>query len=82
MKKVFALIDCNSFYSSCEKVFDPSLENRPVIVLSNNNGCVISVSKEAKAIGIKMGTPTFLIADLMVKYFVEFKIFCYFSLIK
>ncbi len=67
MKKIFALIDCNSFYASCEKVFDPSLENTPVIVLSNNDGCVIARSKEAKLAGIKMGAPAFQMIDLIEK---------------
>ena len=48
MNKVFALVDCNSFYASCEKVFDPSLENKAVVVLSNNDGCIIARSKEQK----------------------------------
>ena len=48
--KVFALIDCNAFYVSCERVFNPKLNNRPVVALSNNDGCIISRSKEAKAL--------------------------------
>lgn len=55
--KIFALVDCNSFYVSCERVFDPSLEGKPVVVLTNNDGCVIARSKEAKALGIPMGEP-------------------------
>jgi DNA polymerase V len=66
-KQIYALIDCNSFYASCEKVFDPSLENRPVIVLSNNDGCVIARSKEAKLAGVKMGAPAFKITDIIEK---------------
>ena len=66
--KVFALIDCNSFYVSCERVFNPSLEKRPVIVLSNNDGCAVSLSKEAKVFGIKVGTPLFEIAHLVKKH--------------
>ena len=58
---MYGLIDCNNFYVSCERVFNPSLNNRPVVVLSNNDGCVISRSNEAKALGIKMGTPFFQI---------------------
>ena len=54
---MFALIDANNFYVSCERVFRPSLESRPVIVLSNNDGCAISRSNEAKALGITMGHP-------------------------
>ena len=54
---MFALDDVNSFYASCEKVFRPDLRNRPVVVLSNNDGCVITRSAEAKRLGIKMGVP-------------------------
>ena len=57
--KSIAIIDVNNFYVSCERVFDPKLENKPVVVLSNNDGCAISRSNEAKALGIKMGTPWF-----------------------
>jgi len=59
-----ALIDGNSFYCSCERVFDPKLEKRPVIVLSNNDGCAVARTTEAKALGIKMGQPMFQIRDL------------------
>ncbi|KQN75028.1 Y-family DNA polymerase [Devosia sp. Leaf64] len=59
-----ALIDGNSFYCSCERVFDPKLERRPVIVLSNNDGCAVARTSEAKALGIKMGHPMFQIRDL------------------
>jgi len=58
---VIGLVDANSFYASCERVFDPKLEGRPVVVLSNNDGCVVSLSAEAKALGVKMGTPWFKI---------------------
>lgn len=58
---MFALVDCNNFYVSCERVFNPSLNGRPVVVLSNNDGCVISRSNEAKQLGIKMGEPAFKI---------------------
>jgi DNA polymerase V len=54
-----ALCDCNNFYVSCERVFDPRLRGIPVVVLSNNDGCVIARSEEAKALGIEMGTPAF-----------------------
>jgi DNA polymerase V len=54
---VFALVDCNSFYCSCERVFEPRLESRPVVVLSNNDGCIIALTGEAKALGLKMGDP-------------------------
>lgn len=59
--KVFAIADCNNFYASCERVFRPELNGKPVVVLSNNDGCVIARSNEAKAIGIKMGAPFFQI---------------------
>lgn len=63
MSRVFALSDGNSFYCSCERVFDPRVEKRPVIVLSNNDGCAVSRTPEAKALGIKMGDPWFKIKD-------------------
>lgn len=67
MKNVFALIDCNNFYASCERVFNPKLENKPVVVLSNNDGCCVARSNEAKKLGIKMGEPFFKIKDLVEK---------------
>lgn len=60
----FAIIDGNSFYCSCERLFDPSLKRRPVIVLSNNDGCAVARTAEAKALGIKMGAPMFMIRDV------------------
>ncbi|MGI9212878.1 MAG: Y-family DNA polymerase [Methylococcaceae bacterium] len=62
---MFALVDCNNFYASCERVFNPSLRGRPVVVLSNNDGCVIARSNEAKALGIPMGAPYFKYAGFM-----------------
>ena len=59
MKKYIALIDCNNFYASCERVFNPSLKNKPIVVLSNNDGCIIARSNEAKNLGIRMGHPFF-----------------------
>jgi DNA polymerase V len=56
---MFALIDCNNFYVSCERIFDPTLINKAVVVLSNNDGCVVARSNEAKALGIPMGAPLF-----------------------
>lgn len=56
---MFALVDCNNFYASCERVFQPQLNNKPIAVLSNNDGCVISRSDEAKALGLPMGAPAF-----------------------
>jgi DNA polymerase V len=66
--KLFALIDCNNFYVSCERLFNPKLEGKPVVVLSNNDGCVVSRSAEAKACGVKMGVPFFKITDLVKQY--------------
>ncbi len=65
--KKIALVDCNSFYVSCETLFNPKLRNKPVVVLSNNDGCIISRSNEAKALGIKMGEPYFKEKDVIVK---------------
>lgn len=65
---MFALIDVNNFYTSCEKIFRPDLANMPVVVVSNNDGCVISRSKEAKKLGIKMGEPYFKIKDLLYQH--------------
>ncbi|CEG58787.1 Y-family DNA polymerase [Legionella fallonii] len=61
---MFALIDCNNFYASCERLFRPDLRDRPIVVLSNNDGCVIARSNEAKALGITMGAPFFQIKAL------------------
>ena len=68
---MFALIDCNNFYVSCERVFNPKLNNRPVVVLSNNDGCAISRSNEAKALGIPMGAPAFKYEKIFRKHNVE-----------
>ncbi len=59
MDRLFALVDCNNFYASCERLFNPKLVGKPVVVLSNNDGCIIARSNEAKALGIAMGTPYF-----------------------
>ncbi|MHC4083629.1 MAG: Y-family DNA polymerase [Planctomycetota bacterium] len=59
MKEIFALVDCNNFYASCERAFNPKLEGRPIVVLSNNDGCIVARSNEAKALGIGMGVPAF-----------------------
>ncbi|MCX7862589.1 MAG: Y-family DNA polymerase [Bacteroidales bacterium] len=69
---MFALLDCNNFYVSCERVFRPDLNSKPVIVLSNNDGCVISRSNEAKALGIPMGAPIFEYRELIEKENVEY----------
>ena len=60
---MFALADCNNFYASCERVFQPQLENKPIVVLSNNDGCVVARSQEVKDLGIKMGVPLFQIKE-------------------
>ena len=65
--KKIALIDCNSFYVSCERLFNPKIRKKPVVVLSNNDGCIISRSNEAKALGIKMGEPYFKEKEVIVK---------------
>ena len=65
---MFALVDCNNFYASCERVFNPKIENKPVIVLSNNDGCVIARSNESKVLGVKMGEPAFKLKNIIEKY--------------
>jgi DNA polymerase V len=64
---MYALVDCNNFYVSCERLFNPKLEGRPVIVLSNNDGCAVSRSDEAKALGIEMATPAFMAREIIEK---------------
>ena len=65
---MFGLVDCNNFYASCERVFNPSLNGKPIVVLSNNDGCVIARSNEAKVLGIKMGVPAYQIKDLVKQH--------------
>ena len=65
--KKIAFVDCNSFYVSCERLFNPKIRKKPVVVLSNNDGCIVSRSNEAKALGIKMGEPYFKAKDIIVK---------------
>lgn len=62
---MFALVDCNNFYTACERLFRPDLKNKPIVVLSNNDGCIISRSAEAKEIGVEMGAPTHQIRDFL-----------------
>jgi DNA polymerase V len=62
---VYALVDCNAFYVSCERVFRPELADRPVVVLSNNDGCIVAGSAEAKALGIRMGQPAYQCAEII-----------------
>ena len=71
MNEIFALVDCNNFYASCERVFNPKLENKPIVVLSNNDGCIVSRSNETKALGIRMGVPAFEVEDVLKKHNVE-----------
>ena len=66
--KYLALVDCDSYYCSCERIFSPNLNKIPVIVLSNNDGCAIALTPEAKAVGIKMGTPYYQLKGLIKKY--------------
>ena len=70
-RKLWALVDCNNFYASCEKLFRPDLADRPVVVLSNNDGCIVARSQEAKALGIPMGAPEFKVRDLLKEHQVE-----------
>ena len=65
--KKIALVDCNSFYVSCERLFNPKIRRKPVVVLSNNDGCIVSRSNEAKALGINMGEPYFKAKDIILK---------------
>src|SRR5437016_6190917 len=67
-KKRFVLVDCNNFYVSCERVFNPKLLKKPVVVLSSNDACVIARSNEAKALGIAMGVPAFECAEIFKKH--------------
>ena len=70
-KNKIALVDCNSFYVSCERLFNPKIQKKAVVVLSNNDGCVISRSQEAKDLGIKMGEPYFKVKNLVKKKKIE-----------
>ncbi len=71
MDKIFAIIDANNFYASCERVFNPALKNTPIVILSSNDGCVIARSNEAKALGIKMGEPFFKLHSLIKSHNVK-----------
>ena len=68
---MFALVDCNNFYASCERVFRPSLQGKPIVILSNNDGCVVARSNEAKALGIPMGAPAFQFRKLFEKHHIH-----------
>lgn len=62
---MYAIVDCNNFYASCERVFNPGLRTTPIVILSNNDGCIIARSNEAKALGIKMGAPFYQVEDVL-----------------
>jgi len=66
--KLFALVDCNNFYASCERVFRPDLEGKPIVVLSNNDGCIVARSNEVKALGVAMASPYFKNRDLLRRH--------------
>jgi DNA polymerase V len=70
-RSLIALVDCNNFYVSCERVFNPALIGKPVIVLSNNDGCAVARSQEAKDLGIAMGVPVFKIKSKIEKHSIE-----------
>src|SRR5258707_4366760 len=65
---LFALVDCNNFFVSCERVFRPDLWDRPVAVLSNNDGCIVARSNEVKALGVPMGAPLFQVRELLKRH--------------
>ncbi|MCF6179180.1 MAG: translesion error-prone DNA polymerase V subunit UmuC [Geopsychrobacter sp.] len=71
MKPTFAIVDCNNFYASCERLFRPELKNMPLVVLSNNDGCVVARSQEVKDLGIKMAVPVFKILDKVKRHKIE-----------
>ena len=68
---MYALVDCNNFYASCERIFNPTLRHKPIVVLSNNDGCVVARSNEAKALGIPMGAPSFEYKQLFLQHQVQ-----------
>ncbi|MEK7224143.1 MAG: hypothetical protein AAB221_00485, partial [Bacteroidota bacterium] len=63
-----AIVDCNNFYCSCERLFKPELDNKPVVVLSNNDGCIVSRSDEAKKLGVEMAGPYFMAKPIIQKH--------------
>ena len=68
---MFALVDCNSFFCSVEKVFHPGLKNKPVVVLSSNDGCIVALTPEAKAVGLHRGDPIFKVKDIVITMFMS-----------
>lgn len=71
MNRTFAIVDCNNFYASCERLFRPELKNVPIVVLSNNDGCVVARSQEVKDLGIKMGVPLFKVLDEVKRHGIQ-----------
>ena len=71
MQPLIALVDCNNFYVSCERVFRPDLIGKPVAVLSNNDGCMVARSQEVKDLGIKMGVPAFQVRHLVKQHNIQ-----------
>lgn len=67
MSPIFLHIDGNSFYCSCERIFRPDIRRKPVVVLSNNDGCIVALTKEAKDLGLKRGTPLFKVRDIVTQ---------------
>ena len=68
---LIALVDCNNFYVSCQRVFRPDLHNKPIAVLSNNDGCIVARSQEVKNLGIKMATPVHQVQDLIDRHNIQ-----------
>ena len=68
MKKIIALVDCNNFFVACERLYRPELIDKPVCVLSNNDGCIVAVSNEAKLLGIKRGVPFYQVKPIIDRY--------------
>ena len=75
MTRTFAIVDCNNFYASCERLFRPDLKNVPLVVLSNNDGCVVARSQEVKDLGIKMAVPVFKIQDEIKRHGIQVFLF-------
>lgn len=71
MKRTFSIVDCNNFYASCERLFRPDLKNTPIVVLSNNDGCIVARSQEVKDLGIKMATPLFKVMVEVERYGIQ-----------
>ena len=71
MHQIIALVDANNFYCSCERAFNATLRGKPVVVLSNNDGCIVARSNESKALGIKMGQPVFECRELIEQHHIQ-----------